>query len=106
MRDREDRERDRVARDEEDKRRAETDRRGEQLREAWRQRHPEENRKQAQPIKDQRELEDAGWERLERDGEIVWRNPENGFVYPAGIALSMVREGADPDAPLGPEGAL
>ena len=48
MRDRKDRERDRVTHKEEDERRAETDRRGEELREAWRQRHPEEDRRQSQ----------------------------------------------------------
>ncbi len=36
--------RDHRARDEEDERLAETERRGEQLREAWRQRHPREER--------------------------------------------------------------
>ena len=51
------------------------------------------------------ELEAAGWERLERrEGETVWRNPENGFAYPQGIAVAMVREGADPDVPKGLEG--
>jgi hypothetical protein len=34
----------------------------------------------------------------------VWRNPVSGFVYPQGIAISMLREGADPDVPFGPEG--
>jgi len=50
------------------------------------------------------ELEAAGWERLKREGETVWRNPENGFVYPQGVAVAMVREGVDPDVPKGPEG--
>ena len=49
-------------------------------------------------------LERAGWERSEREGETVWRNPVSGLVYPQGIAAAMVREGADPDVPLGPEG--
>lgn len=49
-------------------------------------------------------LERAGWERLEHEGEAVWRNPVSGFFYPQGIAVAMVREGADPDVPLGPEG--
>ena len=42
------------------------------------------------------ELERAGWERLEHEGEAVWRNPVSGLVYPQGIAISMLREGADP----------
>jgi len=51
MRDRRGRERDRAAREEENERRAETDRRGEELREAWRQRHPEEEREKTRPKK-------------------------------------------------------
>ncbi len=51
-------------------------------------------------------LERAGWERLEHEGEAVWRNPVSGVVYPQGIAVAMVREGADPDVPLGPEGGV
>ncbi len=50
------------------------------------------------------ELEKAGWVRLVHEGEAVWRNPVSGYVYPQGIAISMVCEGADPDVPLGPEG--
>ena len=50
------------------------------------------------------ELDRAGWERLVREGEVVWRNPVSGLVYTQGIAISMLREGADPDAPFGPEG--
>jgi type II secretory pathway component PulM len=42
--DRRDEDREKRARDEEDERRAETERRGEQLKEAWRQRHPREER--------------------------------------------------------------
>ncbi|MBA4115886.1 MAG: hypothetical protein H0X71_05495 [Rubrobacter sp.] len=48
-RDRRDRERDRDARDEENERRVETDRQGEELREAWRRRHPEEDREKGRP---------------------------------------------------------
>ena len=50
------------------------------------------------------ELERVSWERLEHEGQSVWRNPVSGLVYPQGIAISMLREGADPDAPFGPEG--
>lgn len=50
------------------------------------------------------ELEKAGWKRLEREGETVWRTPENGFVYPQGVAIAMVREGVNPDVPKEPEG--
>jgi hypothetical protein len=50
------------------------------------------------------ELERAGWERLVHEGGVVLRNPLSGLVYPQGVAISMLREGADPDVPFGPEG--
>lgn len=54
---------------------------------------------------ERQELEAAGWEPEERESGTVWRNPENGFVYPQGVAIAMVREEVDPDVPKGPEGA-
>ncbi len=45
------REVDRLVQDEDNKRRVETERRGEELREAWRQRHPQEEREQGRPKK-------------------------------------------------------
>lgn len=54
---------------------------------------------------ERRELEDAGWEPDEREGETVWRNPESGFWYPQGVAIALVREGVDAgDVPKEPEG--
>lgn len=53
---------------------------------------------------ERQELASAGWEPEEREGETVWRNPENGLVYPQGVAIAMVREEVDPDVPKGPEG--
>ena len=50
------------------------------------------------------ELEVAGWERLERQDGLVWRNPKSGLLYPQGVAVTMVREGAETDLPLKPEG--
>ncbi len=50
------------------------------------------------------ELERASWARFVHEGETVLRNPVSGLVYPQGIAISMLCEGADPDVPLGPEG--
>jgi hypothetical protein len=47
------------------------------------------------------ELERAGWERLEHEGETVWRNPVSGLVYPQGIAISILREGETRMFPLG-----
>lgn len=53
------------------------------------------------PEAEQRELEDAGWERLERQGKIFWRNPESGHPYPQGAAVSMLRKGVDGDVSEG-----
>ncbi len=44
---------------------------------------------------EQRELKAAGWEPKERNGETVWRNPERGLWYPQGVAITLLREGAD-----------
>jgi hypothetical protein len=44
--------------------------------------------------KDRSELEAAGWKRLKRiDGEDVWLDPDNGFMYQQAAALAIVREG-------------
>ncbi len=44
-----------------------------------------------------RELEEAGWELVERGGgKIIWRNPRSGALYPQSVAITMVREGASP----------
>lgn len=52
-----------------------------------------------------RELEAAGWRPEERVGEIVWQNPESGYWYPQGVAIAMLREGANSgDIPKEPEG--
>jgi hypothetical protein len=63
---------------------------------------------EAEPIDkdaEQRELESAGWEQVERQGKIVWRNPESGHLYPQGVAVALVREGGDAEAvPKNPEG--
>lgn len=54
---------------------------------------------------ERRELEAAGWEPEERGGETVWRNPNSGLWYPQGVAIAMLREGADPgDVPKETEG--
>lgn len=41
----------------------------------------------------QRELEAAGWERVERGGKLLWRNPKSGHLYPQGAAVSALRRG-------------
>lgn len=40
---------------------------------------------------EQRKLEAAGWERIERQGKIVWRNPKSGHLYPQGAAIDRLR---------------
>jgi hypothetical protein len=45
----------------------------------------------------QHELEDAGWELVERGGgKTIWRNPQSGSLYPQSVAITMVREGPGP----------
>ena len=45
----------------------------------------------------QRELEAAGWELVERGGgKTIWRNPQSGRLYPQSVAITMVREGPSP----------
>ncbi len=54
---------------------------------------------------EQRELEAAGWEKVEREGKTVWRNPKSGYLYPQGVAVALVRREARPgDVPKEPEG--
>jgi hypothetical protein len=54
---------------------------------------------------DRRELEAAGWERLEcSDGKYAWLDPENNFMYPQAVAVAMVREGKEADVSRDPEG--
>lgn len=51
------------------------------------------------------ELEAAGWERVERDGGIVWRNPKSGYLYPRDVALHLVRENREAESASSDEGA-
>lgn len=43
------------------------------------------------PDKEQRKLEAAGWERVDRQGKRFWRNPQSGHVYPQGAAVERLR---------------
>jgi hypothetical protein len=43
----------------------------------------------------QRELEEAGWTRIERTGKLVWQRPNSQYLYPQGVAIRMVREAAE-----------
>ena len=42
-----------------------------------------------------RELEEAGWTRLERMGKVVWQRPNSNYLYPQGVAIRLVREVTD-----------
>jgi hypothetical protein len=54
---------------------------------------------------ERRVLEAAGWRSEDRAGETVWQNPESGYWYPQGVAIAMIREGANPgEVPKEPEG--
>jgi hypothetical protein len=53
---------------------------------------------------ERRELLAAGWEPKEREEETVWRNPENDLWYPQSVATTILKEGAETETPLGPEG--
>ncbi len=43
------------------------------------------------PEAQQRELEAAGWEQVERMGKVVWRHPTSGGLYPQGPAMRRLR---------------
>ncbi len=40
---------------------------------------------------EQRKLEAAGWERVERQGKLFWRNPHSGHLYTQDSALKRLR---------------
>ena len=40
---------------------------------------------------EQRKLEAAGWERVERQGKLLWRNPQSGHLYTQGSAVKCSR---------------
>lgn len=39
--------------------------------------------------KEEQELEAAGWERVEVEGETYWRRPLTGYLYPRGPAYDI-----------------
>ncbi len=47
-----------------------------------------------------RELEEAGWEMVElaEPGELLWRNPESGHLYPQSAAIDLIRRRHLPDS--------
>jgi hypothetical protein len=50
------------------------------------------------PEGEQRELEAAGWERVDVQGKIFWLNPESGHRYPQGPAIRRLRQQRHEDA--------
>jgi hypothetical protein len=38
------------------------------------------------------ELVGAGWEPRDAEGTVVWRSPANGYFYPQGLAVRLIRE--------------
>ena len=45
------------------------------------------------------ELVGAGWEPKDAEGTVVRRNPANGYFYPHGLAVRLMREQAGDDGP-------
>jgi hypothetical protein len=41
--------------------------------------------------REERELEEAGWERAEVGGETYWCKPDSGYLYPRGAAYDVHR---------------
>ena len=44
------------------------------------------------PEGEQRELEAAGWKRMEVQGKVLWVNPQSGHRYPQGPAIRRLRQ--------------
>lgn len=53
------------------------------------------------PEAEQRELEAAGWKRIEVQGNVFWVNPESGHRYPQGPAIRRLRQRLREDAGRG-----
>jgi hypothetical protein len=54
-------------------------------------RDKERNAVPTDPEGEQRELEAAGWKRMDIQGKIFWVNPQSGHRYPQGPAISRLR---------------
>ena len=50
---------------------------------------------------ERRELEEAGWEMVERQGEMLWSNPQSGYLYPQSAAIDLLRGDRLPDSEEG-----
>lgn len=55
-------------------------------------RDQEQNSVPIDPEGEQRELEAAGWERLDIQGKVLWVNPESGHRYPQAPAIRRLRQ--------------
>jgi hypothetical protein len=53
---------------------------------------------------ERRELEETGWEMVERQGGMLWRNPQSGHLYPQSAAIDLLRRGRVPDSEAGEDG--
>jgi hypothetical protein len=42
--------------------------------------------------KEEQELEDAGWERVEIEGETYWCKPDSRYLYPRGAAYDVQKK--------------
>jgi hypothetical protein len=42
-------------------------------------------------LREEKELEEAGWERVEVEGETYWCKPDSGRLYPRGAAYDTHR---------------
>jgi hypothetical protein len=42
--------------------------------------------------REEQELEDAGWERVEVEGETYWCKPDSGYLYPRGPAYDTQKK--------------
>ena len=45
--------------------------------------------------REEQELEDEGWERVEVEGRISWRRPDTGHLYPRGAAHDVHKKRRD-----------
>ncbi len=48
---------------------------------------PEDDEAPIDPEAEQRVLKAAGWERVYRQGKLLWRHPESDQLYPQGPAM-------------------
>jgi hypothetical protein len=47
---------------------------------------------------ERRLLSEAGWVRVEVEGDAYWRRPDSGYLYPQGPAVDVLRAQEDREA--------